>query len=96
MCYNKCLIFINKQEKIICQHVRHISVSNTVPRHKGPFWSVIFPLSINSSKFSTEVLYTKFDILSGKCSTERKFGEQSLQYMYSNMSKNGDNRWFGY
>ena len=29
---------------------------------KGPLWSVMFPLSINSSKFSTEVLHTKFDL----------------------------------
>ena len=61
-CYNKCLIFINKQEKRTCQHVRHISVSNTIPRDKDPFWSVMFPLSVNSSKFSTEVLHTKFDL----------------------------------
>ena len=89
---------ISKQEKITCQHVRHISVSNTIPRYKGPFWSVTFPLSINSSKFSTEVLHTKFDLpyLSRKCSTERKFGRQSLQYKYSNMSKSGENHWFGY
>ena len=63
ICYNKCLIFIiSKQEKKPCEHVRHISVSNTIPRHKGPFWSVMFPLNINSSKFSTEVLHTKFDL----------------------------------
>ena len=62
MCYNKCLMFISKQEKRTCQHVRHISISNTIPRHKDPFWSVKFPLSINSSKFSTEVLHTKFDL----------------------------------
>ena len=36
ICYNKCLIFISKQEKRTCQHVRHISVSNTIQRHKGP------------------------------------------------------------
>ena len=62
ICYNKCLISIKKQEKRTCQHVRHISVSNTIPRHKGPFWSVMFPMSIDSSKFSTEVLQTKFDL----------------------------------
>ena len=63
-CYkNKCLIFISKQEKRTCQHVRYISVSNKIPPHKDPFWSVMFPLSINSSKFSTEVLHTKFDLL---------------------------------
>ena len=28
----KCLIFINKQEKGTCQNVRHISVSDTIPR----------------------------------------------------------------
>ena len=76
----------------------YMLVCNTIPRRKGPFWSVMFVLSINSGKFSTEVLHTKFDlhILSRKCSTERKFGRQTLQYMYSNMSKNGENRWFGY
>ena len=62
MCYNKCLIFICKQEGGTCQHVRHISVSDTIPRHKGPFWSVMFPLTINSSKFLTEVLHTKFHL----------------------------------
>ena len=36
ICCNKCLIFIGKQEKRTCQHVRHISVSNTTPRQKGP------------------------------------------------------------
>ena len=39
-----------------------MSVSNTIPRYKGPFWSVLFPLSIRSSKFLNEVLYTKFDL----------------------------------
>ena len=34
-------------------------------------------------------------VLSRKCSTKRKFGMQTLQYIYSNMSKNGENRWFG-
>ena len=62
MCHNKCLIFISKQEKRTCQHVRHISVSNKIPKHKGPFWLVMFPLSINSNKFSTEVLHTRFDL----------------------------------
>ena len=60
--YNKCLIFISKQEKRTCKHVKHLSVNNTSARNKGPFWSVMFPLSINSSKFSTEVLHTKFDL----------------------------------
>ena len=45
MCYNKCLIFLSKQEKRTCQYVRHTSVSNTILRHKGPFWSIMFPLS---------------------------------------------------
>ena len=52
----------------------------------------MFPLSIKSSTFSIEVLKTKissliFNILSRKFSTERKFAKQSLQYIYSNMSK---------
>ena len=36
-----------------------------------------------------------FNILSQKCSDERKFGIESLQYLYSIMSKNGGNRWCG-
>ena len=64
MCYNKCLIFISKEEKKkkkrTCQHVRHID--NTILMHKDPFLSVMFHLSINSSKLSTEVLHTKFDL----------------------------------
>ena len=57
----------------------------------------MFPPSIKSSKFSTEVLHTKFQLqyFVKNCSAERKFGKQSLQYIYSNMSKNGENRWFG-
>ena len=49
-----------KKEPAICN--THISVSNTIPRDKDPFWPVMFPLSINSNKFSTEVLHTKFDL----------------------------------
>ena len=63
ICYNKCLIFISKQENRTCQRVRHISASDTILRDKGPFWSVMFPPSIKSSKFSTEVLHTEFDLL---------------------------------
>ena len=36
-----------------------------------------------------------FNILSRKCSDERKFGIESLQYLYRKMSKNGGNRWCG-
>ena len=32
-----------------------------------------------------------FNILSQKCSDERKFGIESLQYLYNIMSKNGGN-----
>ena len=34
-----------------------------------------------------------FTILPHKCSDERKFGIESLQYLYRKMSKNGGNRW---
>ena len=34
-----------------------------------------------------------FNILSQKCSDEMKFGVESLQYLYSIMSKNGGNCW---
>ena len=44
ICYNKCLIFISKQEKRTRQHVRHVLISNTIPRHEGPFWSVKPPV----------------------------------------------------
>ena len=54
--------FDQQTRKRTCQHVRHVLVSNTILRHKGPFWSVMFPLSINSSKLLTEVLHTKFDL----------------------------------
>ena len=50
------------KKKEPAKRARHISVSNTIPRHKGRFWSVTFPLSINSSNFLTEVLHTKFDL----------------------------------
>ena len=36
-----------------------------------------------------------FNILSQKCSDQRKFGIKSRQYLYRKMSKNGGNRWFG-
>ena len=36
-----------------------------------------------------------FNILSQKRSDERKFGIESLHYLYSIMSKNGGNRWCG-
>ena len=36
-----------------------------------------------------------FNISSRKCSDERKFGIESLQYLYSIMPKNGENRWCG-
>ena len=42
-----------------CLHAKQISVSNVIPQHEGPFWSVVFRLS---SKFSNEVLQTKFDL----------------------------------
>ena len=42
--------------------VGKVSVSDTVPRRYSPFLSVLFPLSIRSSKFSNEVLHTKFDL----------------------------------
>ena len=98
MCYNKCLIFISNQEKRTCQHVRYISVSDTISRHKGPFWSVMFPLSVNSSKFSTEVLYTKFDLpyFVKEMSNWKEIWQESLHHICSNMSKNGENRWFSY
>ena len=41
------------------------------------------------------MLSLTFNILSQKCSDERKFGIESLQYRYSIMSKNGGNRWCG-
>ena len=58
ICQNKCLIFISKQEKRTYQHVRPISVSDMFPRHNGPFWSVMFPLSLQLKFFP----HTKFDI----------------------------------
>ena len=62
-------------------HAKQISVSGTIPRREGPFWSVLFRLSTRSSKFSSEVLHLKFDLqyLSTKCSDEKKFGIESLQ-----------------
>ena len=45
-----------------CLHTKQISVSSTIPRHEGPFWSVLFRLSTRSSKFSNEVLHAKFDL----------------------------------
>ena len=60
ICYNKCLIFISKEEKRSCQHARQISVSNTIPLHKGRFWSVLFPMSKKSSKILAEVLALMF------------------------------------
>ena len=88
------------QISILCHHVpgepacKQISVSSTIPRHEGPFWSVLFRLSAISSKFSNEVLHVKFDlnILSQKCSDERKFFIESLQYLHRIMSDNGGNR----
>ena len=74
ICYNKCLILITKQEKRACQHARQISVDNTVPRHKGPFWSLLFPLGIKSNKkLKCFIPSLSFNVLSKKCSTERKF-----------------------
>ena len=57
----------------------------------------MFPPSIKSSKFSNEVFHAKFDFqyFVKEISTERKSGKQTLQYIYSDMSKNGENRWFG-
>ena len=65
---------------------------------RGLFWSVMFPLSINSASCQLKFFISSliFNILSRKSLTERRFGRQSLQYMYSNMSKNRENRWFGY
>ena len=78
-------------------HAKQISVSSsTIPRHKGPFWSVLFRLSVRSRKFSNEVLHVKFDLQSFvkgiyldilSCSDERKFGIESLQYLFSVMSR---------
>ena len=36
-----------------------------------------------------------FNIFSRKCSDEKKFGTQTLQYQGSKSSENGGNRWFG-
>ena len=91
MSYNKCLLFISQQEKITCQHVRHISVSNTILRHKGPFRLIMFPWSINSSKFPIEVLHIKIDL---PYFVQEMF--KIWQAKSGNMSKNGENRWFGY
>ena len=58
------------------------------------FWSVLFPLSIRSSKLMKFFIPSLiFSIFSRKCSTERKFGMQTLQC--ERMSKNGGNCWFG-
>ena len=35
-------------------HAKQISVSSTIPRHEGPFWSVLNRLSAISSKFSNK------------------------------------------
>ena len=44
-----------------CLRAKQISVSSTILRHEGPFWSVLFRLSTRPSKFSNEVLHAKFD-----------------------------------
>ena len=43
------------------------------------------------------VLHTKFELqyFIKECSTETKVGTKTLQYLYTNISKNGGNRWFG-
>ena len=66
ICYNKFLIVVREQDKTTCQHVRHISVSNTIPRHKGRFWSVMFPLfpQIMSSR---KIFYLSLDVYSICC-----------------------------
>ena len=33
-----------------------------LPPHESTFWSVLFRLSVRSSKFSNEVLHVKFDL----------------------------------
>ena len=45
-----------------CLHAKQVSVSSIIPRHEGPFWSVMFRLSAISSKFSNEALHVKFDL----------------------------------
>ena len=61
--------------------------------HSGQYCST----SVESSKFSNEILHVNltFNILSQKCSDERKFGIESLQYLYRKMSKNEGNCWCG-
>ena len=37
--------------------------NNTIPRHKGRFWSIQFSLRKRSNKFPNQVSHTKFDLL---------------------------------
>ena len=62
----------------------------TTPEHEGPFWSVLFRLSTKSF-----MLNLTSNILSRKCSDERKFGTRTLQYQDSKSSENGGYSWFG-
>ena len=53
---------LNTCPRRACPHAKQISVSDTIPLYEGPFWSVLFRLSIRSSKLSNETLRAKFDL----------------------------------
>ena len=66
------------------------------PHRKRLFWSVLFPLSIKSSKFSNEVLHSTFELqfLPGNVQLKGNLACKVFS-TYSKVSKNRENRWFG-
>ena len=72
-----------------CLHAKQLSVRGIIPRHEGPFWSVLFNWVQYQASFQMKFLMSSltFNILSRKCSDERKFGIESLQYLYSTSNR---------